>query len=78
MVLLMFYSNYMEPLSSVSGHEFPFSIQMSHVRNTMSQGAGGGDTERQKAMQVEQMQVYKQCQFIMKPRPAEALHGEFT
>ncbi|XP_078099960.1 uncharacterized protein LOC144512874 [Sander vitreus] len=54
------------------GHEFPFSIQMSHVRRTMSQGGGGGD--RQRAMQVEQMQVYKQCQFIMKPRVVEALH----
>ncbi|XP_031147726.1 rho GTPase-activating protein 20-like [Sander lucioperca] len=54
------------------GHEFPFSIQMSHVRHTMSQGGGGGD--RQRAMQVEQMQVYKQCQFIMKPRVVEALH----
>ncbi|XP_049426750.1 rho GTPase-activating protein 20-like [Epinephelus fuscoguttatus] len=55
------------------GHEFPFSIQMSHVRQTMSQGGGGRDVDRQKAMQVEQMQVYKQCQFIMKPRPAETL-----
>ncbi|GLD64833.1 rho GTPase-activating protein 20-like protein [Lates japonicus] len=64
------------------GHEFPFSIQMSHVRHTMSQGgsAGGRDAaaaappaDRQKAMQVEQLQVYKQCQFILKPRPAEPL-----
>ncbi|XP_042371006.1 rho GTPase-activating protein 20-like, partial [Plectropomus leopardus] len=55
------------------GHEFPFSIQMSHVRHTMSQG-GGRDADRQRAMQAEQMQVYKQCQFIMKPRPAETLH----
>ncbi|XP_018527631.1 rho GTPase-activating protein 20 [Lates calcarifer] len=64
------------------GHEFPFSIQMSHVRHTASQGssAGGRDAaaaappaDRQKAMQVEQLQVYKQCQFIMKPRPAEPL-----
>ncbi|XP_070787043.1 rho GTPase-activating protein 20-like [Enoplosus armatus] len=70
------------------GHEFPFSIQMSHVRHTMSQGGGGGGgggggfrdaaatpVDRQRAMQVEQLQVYKQCQFIMKPRPAETLHG---
>ncbi|KAK1876468.1 Rho GTPase-activating protein 20 [Dissostichus eleginoides] len=50
------------------GHEFPFSIQMSHVRQTGSQGGGSSAAERQ----VEQMQVYKQCQFIMKPRINEA------
>ncbi|XP_026157260.1 paraspeckle component 1 isoform X2 [Mastacembelus armatus] len=49
------------------GHEFPFSIQMSHVKHSTSQGGGGGrDTT-----QVEQLQVYKQCQFILKPRPIE-------
>lgn len=65
---------------------------MSHVRNSTSQagggGGGGGDKDaatspedRQKAMQVEQMQVYKQCQFILKPRPVELLQlsaGEAT
>ncbi|XP_051283311.1 rho GTPase-activating protein 20-like isoform X2 [Dicentrarchus labrax] len=66
------------------GHEFPFSIQMSHVRHTMSQGGGGGGggvgrdaavpPDRQRAMQVEQLQVYKQCQFILKPRPVETLY----
>ncbi|XP_068575787.1 rho GTPase-activating protein 20-like [Cebidichthys violaceus] len=56
------------------GHEFPFSIQMSHVRHAMSQGGGGRDPDGQRAMQLEQMQVYKQCQFIMKPRPIETLH----
>ncbi|XP_035984422.1 rho GTPase-activating protein 20 [Fundulus heteroclitus] len=59
------------------GHEFPFSIQMSHVRNSPAQGGGGGRdaaaplADRQVAAQVEQMQVYKQCQFILKPRPVE-------
>ncbi|XP_028275615.1 rho GTPase-activating protein 20-like [Parambassis ranga] len=60
------------------GHEFPFSIQMSHVRQNVPQAGGGGgrDTaaapeERQKAMQMEQLQVNKQCQFILKPRPVE-------
>ncbi|KAL3045527.1 hypothetical protein OYC64_013736 [Pagothenia borchgrevinki] len=50
------------------GHEFPFSIQMSHVRQAGSQGGGSRAADRQ----VEQMQVYKQCQFIMKPRINEA------
>lgn len=66
-------------LSCVSGHEFPFSIQMSHVRH--NQGGGGGlrdaaasPADRQEAMQVEQMQAYKQCQFILKPRPTETMH----
>lgn len=63
----------------VSGHEFPFSIQMSHVRHTVSQ-RGGGDAaappvDRQVAMQVEQLQVYKHCQFILKPRPTETPHA---
>ncbi|KAM8903112.1 rho GTPase-activating protein 20-like isoform 2-T2 [Spinachia spinachia] len=57
------------------GHEFPFSIQMSHVRHTMSQGGGGRDADGPRAMQVEQMQVYKQCQFVMKPRPVELPHA---
>ncbi|XP_020489783.3 rho GTPase-activating protein 20-like [Labrus bergylta] len=61
------------------GHEFPFSIQMSHVRHTVAMG-GGRDTpaspaDRQRAMQVEQMQVYKQCQFILKPRPTDTQHA---
>ncbi|XP_074520988.1 rho GTPase-activating protein 20-like [Halichoeres trimaculatus] len=57
------------------GHEFPFSIQMSHVRHSMSLGSKDAPTspaDRQRAMQVEQMQVYKQCQFILKPRPTDA------
>lgn len=44
----------------------------------MSQGSGrdapAPPADRQKAMQVEQLQVYKQCQFILKPRPTETLH----
>lgn len=59
---------------------------MSHVRHSASQG-GGRDTaaahaDKQKAIQVEQLQVYKQCQFILKPRPTDAFQqhvpaGEF-
>lgn len=53
---------------------------MSHVRHTVSQGGGDGrdaaapPADRQVAMLVEQLQVYKQCQFILKPRPTETLH----
>ncbi len=54
---------------------------MSHVRHTPSQGSSGGGgrdaaappVDRQRAVQVEQ--VYKQCQFILKPRPTETLHA---
>ncbi|KAM4711433.1 rho GTPase-activating protein 20-like [Anableps anableps] len=54
------------------GHEFPFSIQMSHVKSSAVQGGGGRDAAAPPAdRQVEQMQVYKQCQFILKPRPVE-------
>ncbi|XP_073318847.1 rho GTPase-activating protein 20-like [Pagrus major] len=61
------------------GHEFPFSIQMSHVRHSQGGGGGGRDAaaspaDRQEAMQVEQLQVYKQCQFILKPRPTDIMH----
>lgn len=53
-----------------SGHEFPFSIQMSHVR--LSTAAGGGrDAAAPPADKLKAMQVNKQCQFILKPRPTE-------
>ncbi|KAK2856806.1 hypothetical protein Q5P01_005541 [Channa striata] len=56
------------------GHEFPFSIHMSHVRHSASQGGGRDAAEdKHKAMQLEQLQVYKQCQFVLKPRPTETL-----
>ncbi|KAM7375321.1 hypothetical protein PAMA_014429 [Pampus argenteus] len=59
------------------GHEFPFSIQMSHVRHASSLGGGrdaaASPADRQRAAQVEQLQVYKQCQFILKPRTVDAL-----
>ncbi|XP_034470223.1 rho GTPase-activating protein 20-like [Hippoglossus hippoglossus] len=58
------------------GHEFPFSIQMSHVRCSVSQGgrdASAPAADRQRALQAEQLQVSKQCQFILKPRPTETL-----
>lgn len=49
---------------------------MSHVKSSAVQGGGGRGVaappeDRQLSMQVEQMQVYKQCQFILKPRPVE-------
>ncbi|KAM4602153.1 rho GTPase-activating protein 20-like [Polymixia lowei] len=53
------------------GHEFPFSIQMSHVRDPLSQGSSSSSSrdavprqDRQRALQAE-----KQCQFILKLRP---------
>ncbi|CAN9498153.1 unnamed protein product [Ophioblennius macclurei] len=49
------------------GHEFPFSIQMSHVRQSRPHEGGGQDAADR---QAEHMQVYKHCQFILKPRPA--------
>lgn len=49
---------------------------MSHVIQTLSPGGEGRDTaaspvDRQVALQMEQLQVYKQCQFILKPRPTD-------
>nr|XP_012774935.1 rho GTPase-activating protein 20 isoform X3 [Maylandia zebra] len=61
------------------GHEFPFSIHMSHVR--YSQG-GGRDAAAPPAdrLKAEQLQVYKQFQFILKPRPVEPpqQHTDFS
>ncbi|KAM3585124.1 uncharacterized protein V6R79_008232 [Siganus canaliculatus] len=59
------------------GHEFPFSIQMHHVRLMAPAGGSSRDAaappaDRQGATQVEQ--VSKQCQFILKPRPTETPH----
>lgn len=49
---------------------------MSHVIQSLSLGGEGRDTaaspvDRQVALQMEQLQVYKQCQFILKPRPTD-------
>ncbi|XP_042180917.1 rho GTPase-activating protein 20 [Oncorhynchus tshawytscha] len=53
------------------GHEFPFSIQMSHMREPLAH-PGRRDTvpppDRQRAMHRDQVQVDKQCQFILKTR----------
>ncbi|XP_071757286.2 rho GTPase-activating protein 20-like [Centroberyx gerrardi] len=59
------------------GHEFPFSIQMSHVRDLLCQGGSSRDAvlspDRQRALQAEQLQADKQCQFILKPRPVATI-----
>ncbi|XP_047187946.1 rho GTPase-activating protein 20-like [Scophthalmus maximus] len=58
------------------GHEFPFSIQMSHVRHAPSQAgrdAAAPPADRQRAVQAEQLQASKQCQFVLKPRPVDTL-----
>lgn len=49
---------------------------MSHARHTVSQGgrdAAATPGDREKARQAEQLQVYKQCHFILKPRPIGTL-----
>ncbi|XP_051908537.1 rho GTPase-activating protein 20-like [Hippocampus zosterae] len=54
------------------GHEFPFSIHMSHARQTLARGAATPE-DRDWAIQTEQLQVHKRCQFILKARPQETL-----
>ncbi|KAG7463612.1 hypothetical protein MATL_G00178490 [Megalops atlanticus] len=53
------------------GHEFPFSIKMSHIRALTSQTGGGKDTitppEPQEALLLEHMPSDTKCQFILKP-----------
>ncbi|XP_077406420.1 rho GTPase-activating protein 20-like [Vanacampus margaritifer] len=54
------------------GHEFPFSIHMSHVRQTLTHSATAPE-DGDWAMQSEQLQVHKRCQFILRARPDETL-----
>ncbi|XP_046886488.1 rho GTPase-activating protein 20-like [Hypomesus transpacificus] len=62
------------------GHEFPFSILISHVREPLYLAGGGREAAtppgRQRALHPEQL-VDKQCQFILKPRRITAAqhHG---
>nr|XP_057906929.1 rho GTPase-activating protein 20-like isoform X1 [Doryrhamphus excisus] len=57
------------------GHEFPFSIYMSHVRQALSQSSTSPE-DIVRAIQTEQLQVRKRCQFILKPRPEETLQPQ--
>lgn len=53
------------------GHEFPFSIQMSHARQSRDSGSTSWDPQ---GAEERLLHVYKQCQFILKPRPTEVIH----
>lgn len=54
---------------------------MSHVIQTLSQrgegrtAAAAASGAQQVALQMEQLQAYKHCQFILKPRPTDLLPG---
>ncbi|XP_062866577.1 rho GTPase-activating protein 20 [Trichomycterus rosablanca] len=53
------------------GHEFPFSIQMSHIRDPLDEtGTKNVEVtapERQMELILEQLQSDSQCQFILRP-----------
>ncbi|XP_048350973.1 rho GTPase-activating protein 20 isoform X2 [Sphaerodactylus townsendi] len=53
------------------GHEYPFGIKMSHVRDTLPQTQGSKDCacplDLQGAFLIEQLPRELQCQFILKP-----------
>ncbi|XP_013929853.1 PREDICTED: rho GTPase-activating protein 20-like [Thamnophis sirtalis] len=53
------------------GHEYPFGIKMSHIRDTLplTQGSKDGDCplDLQGAFLIEQLPREHQCQFILKP-----------
>ncbi|XP_077197738.1 rho GTPase-activating protein 20 isoform X2 [Paroedura picta] len=53
------------------GHEYPFGIKMSHVRDTLPQMQGSKDCacplDLQGAFLIEQLPRELQCQFILKP-----------
>ncbi|MFT7818251.1 rho GTPase-activating protein 20-like [Arapaima gigas] len=51
------------------GHEFPFSIKMSHIRDPVQQTAGGKEAITPPGLQgvLDQLPFDTQCQFILKP-----------
>ncbi|XP_042316097.1 rho GTPase-activating protein 20 isoform X2 [Sceloporus undulatus] len=53
------------------GHEYPFGIKMSHIRDTLPQMQGSKDCvcplDLQGAFLMEQLPCELQCQFILKP-----------
>ncbi|KAL8191021.1 UNVERIFIED_CONTAM: hypothetical protein K2H54_066726 [Gekko kuhli] len=54
-----------------AGHEYPFGIKMSHIRDTLPQMQGSKDCacplDLQGAFLIEQLPRELQCQFILKP-----------
>ncbi|XP_053241780.1 rho GTPase-activating protein 20 isoform X3 [Podarcis raffonei] len=54
------------------GHEYPFGIKMSHIRDTLPQTQESKDCvcplEVQEAILIEQLPRERQCQFVIKPR----------
>ncbi|TSK17829.1 Rho GTPase-activating protein 20 [Bagarius yarrelli] len=61
------------------GHEFPFSIQMSHLREPLDENGEQSDeiipAERQLELLFEQLQSDSQCQFILRPSRVSVGHS---
>ncbi|MCJ8747875.1 hypothetical protein PDJAM_G00158470 [Pangasius djambal] len=61
------------------GHEFPFSIQMSHLREPLDETGEKTDEiippERQMELLFEQLQSDSQCQFILRPSRVAVGHS---
>ncbi|XP_060716066.1 rho GTPase-activating protein 20 [Tachysurus vachellii] len=61
------------------GHEFPFSIQMSHLREPLDETGENSDEvtppERQMELLLEQLQTDSQCQFILRPSRVAVGHS---
>ncbi|KAF5901387.1 rho GTPase-activating protein 20-like, partial [Clarias magur] len=61
------------------GHEFPFSIQMSHLREPLDENGEKTDEailpERQIELLYEQLQSDNQCQFILRPSRVAVGHS---
>ncbi|XP_035267600.1 rho GTPase-activating protein 20 isoform X2 [Anguilla anguilla] len=60
-----------DPPYPLIGHEFPFSIKMSHIRDHGLQNGGGKETvtppDLQGMLLLERLPLNTQCQFILKP-----------
>ncbi|KAI5090104.1 rho GTPase-activating protein 20 [Silurus meridionalis] len=61
------------------GHEFPFSIQMSHLREPLDETGEKSDDitppEKQLELLFEQLQTDSQCQFILRPSRVSVGHS---
>lgn len=68
---------YFSPLCT--GHEYPFSIQLSHLREPLDESGEKSDEiippERQMELLLEQLQSDSQCQFILRPSRVAVGHS---
>lgn len=70
----MFLSSWLQ-----TGHEYPFSIQMSHIKEPLGPTSIKGDaatpSDKEMELLIDQLQSDNQCQFILKPSRVAVGHS---